>query len=107
MLHDRGPRMLEDDPVVSSAVDIFVKDLNIVLDAGRASKVATPLAALAHQMFTEHLAEELRHSAFLDTRFFAGARLAGLGLSEDLVSALLPARFLAGASNSKPILPSG
>ena len=64
-------------------------------------------SALAHQMFTEHLAEELRHSAFLETRFFAGARLAGLGLSEDLVSALLPARFLAGASNSKPILPSG
>jgi len=63
-------------------------------------------SALAHQMFTEHLAEEIRHSAFLDTRFFAGARLAGLGLSEDLVSALLPARFLAGASNSKPILPS-
>ena len=64
-------------------------------------------SALAHQMFTEHLAEEMRHSAFLDARFFAGARLAGLGLSEDLVSALLPARFLAGASNSKPILPSG
>jgi tRNA 5-methylaminomethyl-2-thiouridine biosynthesis bifunctional protein len=63
-------------------------------------------SALAHQMFTEHLAEEMRHSAFLDARFFAGARLAGLGLSEDLVSALLPARFLAGASNSKPILPS-
>ncbi|MCP8939578.1 NAD(P)-dependent oxidoreductase [Alsobacter sp. SYSU M60028] len=51
MLHDRGPRMLEDDPVVSSAVDIFVKDLGIVLDAGRASKVTTPLAAVAHQMF--------------------------------------------------------
>ncbi|MEN9931029.1 MAG: hypothetical protein RL604_1276 [Pseudomonadota bacterium] len=64
-------------------------------------------SALAHQMFTEHLAEEMRHSVFLDARFFAGARLAGLGLSEDLVSALLPARFLAGASNSKPILPSG
>ena len=64
-------------------------------------------SALAHQMFTEHLAEEMRHSAFLDARFFAGARLAGLGLSEDLVSSLLPARFLAGASNSKPILPSG
>ncbi len=63
-------------------------------------------SALAHQMFTEHLAEEMRHSAFLDARFFAGARLAGLGLSDDLVSALLPARFLAGASNSKPILPS-
>jgi len=64
-------------------------------------------SALGHQMFTEHLAEEIRHSAFLDARFFAGARLAALGLSEDLVSALLPARFLAGASNSKPILPSG
>jgi tRNA 5-methylaminomethyl-2-thiouridine biosynthesis bifunctional protein len=64
-------------------------------------------SALAHQMFTEHLAEEIRHSAFLDARFFAGARLVGLGLSEDLVSSLLPARFLAGASNSKPILPSG
>jgi len=64
-------------------------------------------SALAHQMFTEHLAEEIRHSAFLDARFFAGARLTGLGLSEDLVSGLLPARFLAGASNSKPILPSG
>ncbi len=64
-------------------------------------------SALAHQMFTEHLAEEIRHSAFLDARFFAGARLTGLGLSADLVSALLPARFLAGASNSKPILPSG
>lgn len=51
MLHDRGPRMLEENPVVSSAVDIFVKDLGIVLDAGRSSKVMTPLAALAHQMF--------------------------------------------------------
>ena len=51
MLKDRGPRMLEDDPRVASAVDIFVKDLGIVLDAGRASKAATPLAALAHQMF--------------------------------------------------------
>ena len=64
-------------------------------------------SALAHQMFTEHLAEEMRHSTFLDTRFFAGARLTGLGLSEDLASSLLPDRFLAGASNSKPILPSG
>ena len=51
MLNDRGPRMLESDPVVSSAVDIFVKDLGIVLDAGRSAKVTTPLAALAHQMF--------------------------------------------------------
>jgi 3-hydroxyisobutyrate dehydrogenase len=51
MLNDRGPRMLEEAPRVTSAVDIFVKDLGIVLDAGRAGKVATPLAAVAHQMF--------------------------------------------------------
>ena len=51
MLKDRGPRMLQDDPVVSSAVDIFVKDLGIVMEAGRDMKAALPLAALAHQMF--------------------------------------------------------
>ncbi len=51
MLKDRGPRMHERDPAVASAVDIFVKDLGIVLDAGRAAKAALPLAAAAHQMF--------------------------------------------------------
>ena len=51
MLRDRGPRMLEDEPPVASAVDIFVKDLGIVLDAGRAAKAALPLAATAHQIF--------------------------------------------------------
>jgi 3-hydroxyisobutyrate dehydrogenase len=51
MLKDRGPRMLAEDPPVASAVDIFVKDLGIVLDAGRAAKAALPLAAAAHQMF--------------------------------------------------------
>jgi 3-hydroxyisobutyrate dehydrogenase len=51
MLKDRGPRMHEADPAVTSAVDIFVKDLSIVLDAGRAARTALPLAAAAHQMF--------------------------------------------------------
>lgn len=51
MLRDRGPRMLEDAPRVASAVDIFVKDLGIVLEAGRGAKAATPLAALAAQLF--------------------------------------------------------
>ncbi|GBD49803.1 NAD(P)-dependent oxidoreductase [Methylopila sp. Yamaguchi] len=51
MLRDRGPRMLEDAPEVTSAVDIFVKDLGIVLEAGRDARAALPLAALAHQMF--------------------------------------------------------
>lgn len=51
MLKDRGPRMLQAEPVVSSAVDIFVKDLGIVLEAGRDAGAALPIAALAHQLF--------------------------------------------------------
>lgn len=51
MLRDRGPRMLEGEPEVTSAVDIFVKDLGIVLEAGRSAGAALPLAALAHQLF--------------------------------------------------------
>jgi len=51
MLNDRGPRMLQAEPAVTSAVDIFVKDLGIVMQAGRDGKLALPLAAAAHQMF--------------------------------------------------------
>jgi L-threonate 2-dehydrogenase len=51
MLKHRGPRMVADDGQVSSAVDIFVKDLGLVLDAGRAAKMGLPLAAAAHQLF--------------------------------------------------------
>jgi len=51
MLRDRGPRMMQAEPEVTSAVDIFVKDLGIVLDAGRDVKAALPLAAAAYQMF--------------------------------------------------------
>ena len=51
MLNDRGPRMLESSPHVASAVDIFVKDLGIVLQAGREARAVTPMAALAHQLF--------------------------------------------------------
>jgi 3-hydroxyisobutyrate dehydrogenase len=51
MLRDRGPRMLQEEPPVASAIDIFVKDLGIVLQAGSDLKAALPLAAAAHQMF--------------------------------------------------------
>jgi putative dehydrogenase len=51
MLGDRGPRMAGLDPGFTSAVDIFVKDLGIVLEAGREAKAALPLAAIAHQLF--------------------------------------------------------
>lgn len=51
MLKDRGPRMLEAEPRVTSAIDIFVKDLGIVLEAGQDAKAALPLAAVARQLF--------------------------------------------------------
>lgn len=51
MLKNRGPRMVGDDRTVASAVDIFVKDLGLVLDAGHTAKMGLPLAALAHQQF--------------------------------------------------------
>ena len=51
MLKNRGPRMVKDDGQVTSAVDIFVKDLGLVLDAGRAVRMGLPLAAAAHQLF--------------------------------------------------------
>ncbi|MGB6105051.1 MAG: NAD(P)-dependent oxidoreductase [Pusillimonas sp.] len=51
MLHDRGPRMLQDNPEITSAVDIFVKDLNIVLETGKDVRAALPVAAAAQQMF--------------------------------------------------------
>jgi putative dehydrogenase len=51
MWGDRGPRMMQADPPVTSAVDIFVKDLGIVLDQGRQSRAGLPLASAAMQMF--------------------------------------------------------
>ena len=51
MLNNRGPRMFEEEPMVASAVDIFVKDLGIVVDAGRSSKTPLPIASAALQMF--------------------------------------------------------
>jgi 3-hydroxyisobutyrate dehydrogenase len=49
MLSNRGPRIVQalqgDDPDVLSRVDIFVKDMGIVTDAGRATHVALPVAA--------------------------------------------------------------
>ena len=51
MLQNRGKRMIADDGEVSSALDIFIKDLGIVLDAGRNAKIGLPLAAAAHQLY--------------------------------------------------------
>ena len=51
MMKDRGPRALQDEPASNSAIDIFVKDLALVLDSGRDLKFPLPMAAAAHQMF--------------------------------------------------------
>jgi 3-hydroxyisobutyrate dehydrogenase len=51
MLENRGPHMLERDFTPLSAVDIFVKDLGIVLDAARDLRFPLPMAAAAHQQF--------------------------------------------------------
>lgn len=53
MLKDRGPRMLMEDPPVSSAIDIFVKDLGIVLEAGQEADVDLVLAKQAHALFSQ------------------------------------------------------
>lgn len=69
---DRGPRMLLDDPPVTSAVDIFVKDLGIVLEQGRAARQALPMAAAAHQMFLA--ASGLGHGREDDSQIIAAYR---------------------------------
>ncbi len=51
MFENRAPHVIEGDYTSLSAVDIFVKDLGLVLDTARASKFPLPLSAAAHQMF--------------------------------------------------------
>ncbi len=51
MLGNRGPRMIEPPEDAKSAVDIFVKDLGIVLDAARAQRFPVPLSGAALQVF--------------------------------------------------------
>lgn len=51
MFSDRAPRMLENDFATRSSIDIFVKDLGLVVDTGYATKTPLPLAATALQIF--------------------------------------------------------
>jgi L-threonate 2-dehydrogenase len=53
MFENRMPHVLAGDYTPLSAVDIFVKDLGLVLDTARASKFPLPLASTAHQMFMQ------------------------------------------------------
>lgn len=51
MLSNRAPRMLETDPQCFSSVNLWSKDLSIVLDAGRSAGAHLPLSAAAAQMW--------------------------------------------------------
>jgi 3-hydroxyisobutyrate dehydrogenase len=50
MLDNRVPHMLDDDYTPRSAVDIWVKDLGLVLGIGRDLRMPLPMAAAAHQV---------------------------------------------------------
>ena len=74
MFENRMPHVLAGDYTPLSAVDIFVKDLGIVLDTARASKFPLPLASTAHQMFMQ--ASAAGHGGRtmpLSSRYFPGS----------------------------------
>jgi putative dehydrogenase len=53
MFENRMAHVLAGDYRPLSAVDIFVKDLGLVLDLARSSKFPLPLSSTAHQMFMQ------------------------------------------------------
>ncbi len=78
MFENRMAHVLAGDYTPLSAVDIFVKDLGLVLDAARASRFPLPLAATAHQMFLQ--AASAGHAQEDDSaviKIFPGIRLPG------------------------------
>ena len=79
MFQNRVPHILEGDYTPLSSVDIFVKDLGIVLDAARKLQFPLPLAAAAHQLYLATAAAG--HGAEDDSaviKFYA--ELAGIAL---------------------------
>lgn len=51
MLSDRGPRMLADDPQVTSTIGIFVKDSGLVADAAATAGADVPVLAAARDRY--------------------------------------------------------
>ena len=77
---NRVPHMLDGDYTPRSAVEIFVKDLGLVLDAGRALRFPLPQAAVAHQLFLMAAAAGLgREDDAAVVKVFE--RLAGIAVS--------------------------
>lgn len=81
MFQNRVPHILAGDDTPLSAVNIFVKDLGIVLDQARALTFPLPLASAAHQLFLAAAAAGHggRDDAFV-IRFWEA--LAGIALPE-------------------------
>ncbi len=80
MFENRMAHVLAGDYTPLSAVDIFVKDLGLVLDTARATKFPLPLSAAAHQMFM--LASSAGHGREDDSaviKIFPGIDLPGAG----------------------------
>ena len=78
MFENRVPHILKGDYTPLSAVDIFVKDLGMVLDTARTSKFPLPLSAAAHQMFM--MASTAGHGGEDDSaviKIFPGIKLPG------------------------------
>jgi L-threonate 2-dehydrogenase len=59
MFQNRVPHILDGDYAPRSAVDIWPKDLGIVLETGKALGFATPMAAAAHELFAKAAARGL------------------------------------------------
>jgi len=73
MISNRGPRMLTEGTEASSAVNIFVKDLGIVLDAARAARFPVPVLAAALQVFLGASGAGFgKHDDSQATRFYEG-----------------------------------
>ena len=51
MFQNRVAHILADDYTPHSAVDIWLKDLDLVVDTGKEMRLPMPLAAVAHQLF--------------------------------------------------------
>ena len=84
MFENRVPHILAGDFTPLSAVDIFVKDLGLVLDTARRSKFPLPLSAAAHQMFM--MASSAGHGGEDDSaviKVFPGIELPALARRDD------------------------
>jgi len=111
MFENRVPHMRAGDYTPLSALDIFVKDLGIVLDAGKALRFPLPLAAAAHQLHLMGAAAGLgREDDSAVVKVFE--KLAGISVArgagaEARAPLTAPPRSAAAASRETPPRPRG